>query len=83
MKPNPYVPKCKEGVFFVSVKELYYDNLDKIVARFGAVQLIPLKEVAEFVGCDHRTLSKTKDFPIKKLGRRYYVPAVGLARWLS
>lgn len=80
---NPYVPNYREGVFFVSVKELYYDNLDKIVARFGAIQLIPLRQAAEFVGCDHRSLSKAKDLQIKKLGGRYYVSAVGLARWLS
>ena len=64
-------------------KETYYEQLEQIVARFGNIQLIPIKDVADFLGCDYRTLLKQKDFPIKKLGSRYYVGAVNLARWLA
>lgn len=64
-------------------KENYRENLRLISEHFGSVQLIPLKLVAEYCGTDVRTLQKDKDFPIKKVVGRYYVPAVGLASWLS
>ena len=64
-------------------KEDFRENLRLISERFGNVQLIPFKQAAEFCGADVRVLQKDKDFPIKKIVGRYYVPAVGLARWLS
>lgn len=64
-------------------KENYRENLRLITEKFGTVQLIPLKQVAEYCGADVRTLQKDDDLPVKKIVGRYYVPAVGLARWLS
>lgn len=64
-------------------KENYRENLRLITERFGDVQLIPLKQVAEYCGADVRTLQKDKELPVKKIVGRYYVPAVGLASWLS
>lgn len=64
-------------------KENYYEQLEQITEHFGKIQLIPLREAADFMGCDHRTLMKQKDFPIKKVGGRYYVGAVNLASWLA
>lgn len=64
-------------------KESYRDNLQLISERFGGVQLIPLKQVAEYCGADVRTLQKDKAFPVKKVAGRYFVSAVNLARYLS
>lgn len=64
-------------------KENYRENLRLISEHFGSAQLIPLKLVADYCGADVRTLQKDKDFPVKKIVGRYYVPAVALARWLS
>ncbi len=64
-------------------KEDYRENLRLIFERFGEVQLLPLKKVAEYCGADVRYLRLDKEFPVKKIGGRYYVPAVSLARWLS
>jgi hypothetical protein len=64
-------------------KEDYRENLRLIAERFGSVQLIPLKQAAEYCGADVRILQKDKEFPVKKIVGRYYVPAVALARWLS
>lgn len=64
-------------------KEDYRENLRLISERFGSVQLIPFKQAAEYCGADVRVLQKDKEFPLKKIVGRYYVPAVGLARWLS
>ncbi len=61
----------------------YEKNLEKIYEKFGRVALIPLLPVAEFVGRNYRTLLIDKKFPVKKLGRRYYVNSTALARWLS
>lgn len=63
-------------------KEDYRDTLADIYARFGTAQLIPLRQVSEFVGVDERTLKKDKAFPKKKIGGRWYVTASHLARFL-
>lgn len=65
------------------VKEDYYDNLDGIRKRFNDTELIPLRRAAEFLGVDYRCLQGSKDFPIKRIGGRYYITAVALARWMS
>lgn len=65
------------------VKENYYDNLKRITDKFGDGELIPIRKAAKFLGCDVRCLFKELDFPVKKIGRCYYVTAVALARWLS
>ena len=61
----------------------YRDNLELILQQFEDVQLIPFKKAAQYCGVDVRTLQKDNTFPLKKIAGRYYVPAVGLARWLS
>lgn len=65
------------------VKEDFYDNLKRITDKFGEVELISLKRVAEYLGIDVRRLKESRDFPLKKIGGRYYVASVALARWLS
>lgn len=64
-------------------KESYRDNLELISNHFGAVQLIPFKEAAKYCGVNARALQSDSSFPLKKIGGRYYVSAVNLARWLS
>lgn len=61
----------------------FQENLKQIQEYFGSGQLLPLKKVADYCGRDYRTLQRTNDFPVKKVAGRYFVPAVGLARWLS
>lgn len=61
----------------------YEKNLEKIYEKFGRGLLIPLLPVAEFVGLNYRTLLTDKKFPVKKVGRRYYVNSTALARYLS
>ena len=61
----------------------YDKNLEKIYDEFGRVALVPLLGAAKFVGVDWRTLQKDRGFPMKKIGGRYYVGTVQLARWLS
>ena len=64
-------------------KELFRDNLQRLTEKFGEAELIPIKDVGEFLGCYYRTLQNQKEFPIKKVGNRVYTTKVGLAQWLS
>lgn len=64
-------------------KECFRDNLEVVRETFGNLQFIPIKKAAELIGIDPRTLMKDRTFPLKQVGRMYYVPAVGLARWMS
>ena len=64
-------------------KELYRDNLVLLRERFEGIDLIPLKSVSKYVNICERTLKEDKHFPIKKAGKKYYVPIVALASWLS
>ena len=61
----------------------YRDNLELILERFGKVMLIPIKKASQHCGVDERSLKKDSTFPLKRVAGRYYVPAVGLARWMS
>jgi chromosome condensin MukBEF MukE localization factor len=63
-------------------KRDYRDNLERISKRFSG-ELISLPEVVGYLGCDKRTLIADKTFPSKKVGGRYFVTAVALAKWLS
>jgi hypothetical protein len=63
-------------------KRDYRDNLERISKRFSG-ELISLPEVVGYLGCDKRTLMADKTFPSKKVGGRYFVTAVALAKWLS
>lgn len=64
-------------------KQDYHDNLNRVVMVFPNKEMIPLKDVAEWLGMNQRLLQKLNGFPVKKIQQRYYVPAVGLAKWLS
>lgn len=46
-------------------------------------ELIPIKQAAEKLGFDEKAAKADKRFPIKKVGGRYYVPKVALAKFLS
>ena len=64
-------------------KQDYHDNLNRVVMVFPNKEMIPLKDVAEWLGMNQRLLQKLNGFPVKKIQQRYYVTAVGLAKWLS
>jgi len=63
-------------------KKDYRDNIERISARFNG-ELIPILDVANYLGCDKRSLMSDKTFPLKKVGGRYFVTVVALAKWLS
>lgn len=64
----------------------FRDNLERLSERFPNREIIPLREVSAYLGCDSRMLLRDPAFPRRALGdqrKTYYVPLVGLARWLS
>ena len=65
-----------------SEKADFRDNLERIAARFNA-EMIPVREVADFLGIGLKNLNNDDTFPQKKVGGRWYVTAVALARWMS
>lgn len=64
-------------------KEDYRLNLERLLVLFGRKEMLSLKDVCDYLGCDRRTILNTKNFPIKQIGNRYIIPLAGLARWLS
>lgn len=65
-------------------KEVFELNLEALRQHFGEdANLIPLQDVAEYLKHDRRTILADGSFPVKKLGRLYFVPVIGLARWLA
>lgn len=62
---------------------VYNTNLELLQARFPEGQLLGLREVADYVGCDYRTLEARKDFPIVRMGKSPRVPRARLAKWLT
>ena len=64
-------------------KETYREHLTEIRERFGEAELLPLRDVAKYLGVDVRSLMQDHTFPVKKLGALYKVSAVNLARWLA
>lgn len=62
---------------------MYHEQLTQLQNVFGDVPFISRAAAARYLRTDVRTLAKTKGFPLKKVGKQYRVPLVGLARWLS
>lgn len=61
----------------------YREVLAAVTGAFPKAELIPLRQAADYLGINYRTLIADPDFPVKTIGRMYYVPRTGLARWLS
>jgi hypothetical protein len=63
-------------------KKDYRDNLERLSQKFSG-ELIPYLDACEYLGCTRKQMDKDKSFPKKKVGGRYYVAVVALAKWLS
>lgn len=64
-------------------KEDFRENLARLTERFPGREAISIQEAAPVVGRCVKMLSYDKSFPKRKVGNRWSVPLVGLARWLS
>ncbi|MBR2587455.1 hypothetical protein IKE71_03760 [Candidatus Saccharibacteria bacterium] len=64
-------------------KATYRDNLELLARLYPNKAVLPVKEVEKMLGRSRESLQSCEDFPLTKLGGRYYVSVANLARWLS
>lgn len=50
--------------------------------QFPGVAAIDFKTCEKLIGCERHTLMNDKTFPAKKVGGKYIIPLVALARWM-
>ena len=63
-------------------KEGFHEQLASLISRFPGREAISLEACCKILDTDRRILLKDKTFPAKKVGGKYMIPLVGLARWL-
>ena len=61
----------------------YRDNLEMLQAMFPGKMTISIQEACSLLNREKRSLLGDRSFPAQKVGGRYAVPIVGLARYLS
>ena len=64
-------------------KELFRDNLERLRELFPDVEVLTMDETCKLLRLDRRTLLQDKTCPAKKVGKKYIVPIVGLASYMS
>lgn len=62
----------------------YREQIERLSEKFPGKEFIGITEVCAILGCDRRTLLSDKTFPVKQINgtRKYFIPIVGLARWM-
>lgn len=64
-------------------KEGFRDQYRMLAERFPDKEAISVTEACSLLGVDRRVIVETKDFPKIRLGAKYIIPLVALARWMS
>lgn len=62
----------------------YREQLELLAERFPGKEVLSIQDVCKMFGCHRQTLLADKTFPRKQIGGKgkYYIPIVGLARWM-
>ena len=64
--------------------DLYYENLNAVYEAFGKEPAtVSLEPVAKWLGINRRTIISKRDFPLKKLGNKYFIMKTALASWMT
>ena len=63
-------------------KEGFREQLEMLTNQFPGVAAIDFKTCEKLIGCERHTLMNDKTFPAKKVGGKYIIPLVALARWM-
>ena len=58
-------------------------QLEELRKEFNDRPQITINEAAKYLHMDRRTLLANKKFPYRKVGSRYYVSLICLARWME
>lgn len=64
-------------------REDFRDQLQALRDRYEGQEVLTLEQSEELLCVDRMALLNDKTFPVKKVGRRYIIPIVPLARWMS
>lgn len=64
-------------------RENFRDQLQSLRDRYEGQEVLTLEQSEKLLCVDRMALLNDKTFPVKKVGRRYIIPIVPLARWMS
>ncbi len=64
-------------------REDFRDQLQSLREQFSGQEVLTLDQSCALLGLDRDALLHDKTFPSKKVGKRYIIPIVPLARWMS
>lgn len=63
--------------------EGFRENLALVLERTEGRMMIRIREAAEILGVDHRTLLRDTTLPKRRAGKNWIVSATALARWMK
>lgn len=64
-------------------REDFRDQLQALRERYEGQEVLTMEQSEKLLSVDRMALLSDKTFPVKKVGRRYIIPIVPLARWMS
>ena len=64
-------------------REAFRDQLQSLREQFAGQEVLTLDQSSKLLGLDRAALLGDKDFPAKKVGKKYIIPIVPLARWMA
>lgn len=64
-------------------RESFRDQLQSLRERYGGQEVLTMDQSCALLGLDRDALIHDTTFPAKKVGKRYIIPIVPLARWMS
>ena len=63
-------------------RESFRDQLQSLQAKFPEQEVLTKDQACKLLGLDWDALVHKAGFPAKKVGKRYIIPIVPLARWM-
>nr|DAV81172.1 MAG TPA: excisionase [Caudoviricetes sp.]DAZ48340.1 MAG TPA: excisionase [Caudoviricetes sp.] len=63
-------------------RESFRDQLQSLQAKFPEQEVLTKDQACKLLGLDWDALVHNAGFPAKKVGKRYIIPIVPLARWM-
>nr|DAP44467.1 MAG TPA: excisionase [Caudoviricetes sp.] len=63
--------------------ESFRDQLQSLREQFDGQEVLTMDQSCKLLGLDRDALVNDKAFPAKKVGKKYIIPIVPLARWMS
>ena len=64
-------------------REDFRDQLQALREQFAGQEVLTMDQSCKLLGLDRDALINDKSFPAKKVGKKYIIPIMPLARWMS